>query len=1057
MSQTELAPREARGPISYMAGNPVAANLFMLVIVAAGLVALTGIEREAWPVFPFNQIEVSVPYPGASPDEVEEGIVVKIEEQVTSLEAVKAVNSTAAPGMASVRLEVKSGFDMREALDDVESAVARIRTFPGGAERPEIREMTNAQSLMRLIVHGDVPERSLKELAYQIEDELAALPGVSLVESSGVRDYEVSVEVSTQRLRALGLRLQDVAQALRRNSADVSAGQMETHNGVVRVRALGQRYRQQEFEDIVLLSRADGTSVRVRDIATVRDDFAESALIVRHLGQPAAFVEVYRLEDEDVADVASTVHDHLRDAVIPSLPPGVGVTVWNDESRSYSERVDLLLKNGVLGLMLVFAALALFLEVRLALWVGVGLTTTFIGALAVMLALDVSLNTISLFVFVLALGIIVDDAIVVAEHIHHERQSGVPGLAAAIRGARRVSMPVTFAVLTSIAVFTPLFFIPGGIGVQWRPLPIIVIAMLVISLIEALLILPNHLSHLPGPHAEPSNAVDRLFARTREFVDRQLARFVAGPLDRGVGFAADQPAVVIAGAIAMLILSLSLIPAGIVKTTFADVIQGDFVTASLEMPEGTTADRTYKIAAELERTGHRVLERLSASRPDDAPPLLSGVTVTVGQRQRFEGGGVLAAPTLNPEGNIATVEFRLSSARDRDISTVAVADAWRDSVGAVPSARGLMFSGEVIDYGSAVQVALSHPDPDRLLALGAEVVDGLRGVAGVHEVRSDHAEGVREIQLRLRPEARTLGLSFDDVATQMRAGLFGAEALRVQRGREEVKVLARLPADERDAITDVERFWISTPGELNVPLVHVADVSMGTAPPTISRRDGKRVLTVTAEVDPATISAADANAILTDSILAGIVARDPELTYTYGGEQMAQMESLGALYRGFALAMLMIFVLLAIPLRSYTKPFLVMAIIPFGLIGVILGHLVLNVPVSATTVMGVLGLSGVLVNDSLVMIDFIDQRLSEGASLRAAILEGAKGRFRPIMLTSVTTFLAFTPLILERAIEAQFLLPFAASLGVGILVTTVILMLVVPALAALQLRGKAGA
>ena len=1056
MSRTDITPEKPGGPIAYMAGNGVAANLFMVVIVAAGLVSLTGLEREAWPVFPFNEIEVSMGYPGATPEEVEEAIVIKIEEQVSSLDAVKSVKSVAAPGMASVRIEVTHGAEMRQALDDVESAVDRIRSFPEGAERPEFREMTNRQSMMRLILYGDLSERSLKELAYQIEDDLASLPSVSLVETSGVRNYEVSIEVPAHRLRALKLTLADVAGAVRRSSMDLSAGSIESRDGLVRVRAVGQRYNQQEFEDIAVLSRADGTILRLGDIATVRDDFRESNLIVRHRNQPAAFIEVYRVEDEHVATVAAAVQNHIRDVVIPSLPEGAAITIWNDESRSYSERVGLLLKNGILGLLLVFAALALFLEIRLAVWVGVGLVTTFIGALAVMLLLDISLNTISLFVFVLAIGIIVDDAIVVAEQIHRERQLGAPGLDAAIRGARRIKVPVTFAVLTSIAVFMPLLFIPGGIGVQWRPLPVIVIAMLVISLVESLLILPNHLSHLPDPDAAPGSAAGRFFARTQAFVDRGLARFVQGPLDRGLEFATAQPAVVIAGAIGMLILSISLIPAGIVKTSFAGTVQGDFVTASLEMPEGTIAERTYEVAAELERAGHRVIERLSRGHPEDAPPLLSGVTVTVGQRQRFEGGGILAFPTLNPEGNIATVEFKLSSIQHRDVSTVEVADAWREEVGHLPYVRGVVFSGEVIDYGSSVEAVLSHPDPKRLTELATSVVDGLRALEGVFDVRSDHAAGVREMQLQLRPEARTIGLTFDDMARQTRAAFFGVEAQRVQRGREEVKVYARLPAEERDAITDVERFWIRTPGGAEVPLAHVAMLNPGTAPPAVQRRDGQQIVTVTAEVDPAVISGSEANAILTDSILAGLIAENPGLTYSYGGEQQQQMESLGSLYRGFALAMVMVFVLLAIPLRSYTKPFLVMAIIPFGLIGVILGHLVLVVPFSAMTIMGILGLSGVLVNDSLVMIDFIDQRLREGAAPRAAIIEGAKGRFRPIMLTSVTTFLAFTPLIFERAIEAQFLFPFAASLGVGILVTTVILMLVVPALSAVHLRVNRG-
>ncbi len=728
MSRKESNLGEPGGPIAYMASNSVAANLFMFAILAAGLVALTGLEREAWPTLPFNTIEVSMAYPGATPEEVEESIVVKIEEQVNSLDDVKVVKSIAAPGMASIRIELKSGSDMGRALDDIKSAVGRIQSFPAGAERPEFREMTNRQSVIRLIVYGDISERSLKELAHRVEDELASLPSVSAVETSGVREYEISIEVPQNRLRALGLTLADIANTIRHGSLDLSAGSIETRDAQVRVRTLGQRYDQQDFEEIVVLSRSDGTVVRLGEIAVVHDGFRDTDLIIRHQNQPGAFVEVYRSDGEQVMDVATAVQEHIASVIAPSLPDGVGVTIWNDESQTYAERVDLLVKNGSLGLLLVFIALVLFLEIRLAVWVAAGLAVSGIGALAVMLTLDIAINTISLFAFVLAIGIVVDDAIVVAEHIHYERKRGTPGVVAAIRGARRIKVPLTFAVLTSVAAFTPLLFIPGGIGEIWGALPVIIIGMLLISLVESLLILPNHLSHLHGPDWVPANFADRFFTRIQNFVDRMLNRFVDGPLDRGLRFATAQPVVTISAAIGMLIISISLLPAGIVKTTFADVVEGDFVTASLEMPDGTTAQRTYEVARELQAAGHRVIERFSHDRPEDAPPLLSGVTVTIGQGPRVEGGGLVPEPTLNPEANIATIEFKLLSAQQRQISTRAVVDAWRDEVGILPYVRGVTFSGEIIDLGNPIEAVLSHPDPERLVQVASSVVNSLRGL-----------------------------------------------------------------------------------------------------------------------------------------------------------------------------------------------------------------------------------------------------------------------------------------------------------------------------------------
>ena len=1052
MNSSDAPQRERSGPLAYMASNSIAANLLMWGIIAAGLVSLTGLEREAWPTVPFYHIEVSMVYPGATPEEVEESIVVKIEDQVSGLDDVKAVKSVAAPGIASVRIEMDSGTDMARALDDIESAVNRIQSFPTGAERPQFSEMNNRQSMMRLLVHGDVAERSLKELAYQIEDELTALSSVSQVDVSGIRQYEISIEVPLQRLRALGLTLGDIANTIRRSSLDLSAGSIDTRESQVRVRTLGQSYNQRDFEEIVLLSRSDGTVLRLGDIAEVDDGYQETDLIVRYQDAPAVFVEVYRADGEQVMDVATSVGEHLANEVVPSLPDGVGVTLWNDESQDYKERADLLIKNGILGLLLVLIALSLFLQIRLAVWVVVGLAVSGIGALAVMLALDFAINTISLFSFVLAIGIVVDDAIVVAEQIHLERMRGTPGVLAAIRGTRRIKVPLTFAVLTSVAAFTPLLFIPGGVGEIWGALPVIVIAMLVVSLIESLFVLPNHLSHLPGPDWVPRTAADRFFTGIQNRVDLLLTRFVQGPLDRALRFATGEPGVTMAGAVALLVLTICLLPAGIVQTTFADVVEGDFGTATLEMPDGTTAQRTHEVARELEAAGHRVIDRLSQDRPADAPPLLSGVIVTVGQRPRIQGGGLNPAPTLNPEANIATIEFKLLDAQQRRISTGDFVQEWREEVGILPHVRGVTFSGEIIDFGNPVEAVLSHPDPERLVDIAVSVVDGLRRVGGVFDVRSDHTPGIPEIQLELRPEARTLGLTLEDLAGQARGAFFGAEAMRIQRGREEVRVYARLPSNERESITDIEGYLLRTPNGAEVPLMSVASLSSGTSPPAIPRRDGQRVVTVTADVDPAVISGGDATGVLENSILADLIAENPDLTYMLGGEQQQQVESLGALYRGFAIAMLMIFALLAIPLRSYTKPFIVMAVIPFGFIGVILGHLVLGVAMSAVSFMGLFGLSGVVVNDSLVMIDFIDQKRRQGIPERVAIIDGAKGRFRPIMLTSLTTFLGFTPLIFERAIQAQFLVPFAASLGFGILITTSLLMLIVPALSALHLR-----
>ncbi len=1052
MSQNAAYHGEPPGPIAYMASNGVAANLLMVAIIAAGLLSLTGLDREAWPPIRFNALAISVAYPGASPEEVEDAIVVKIEEQVEALEEVKTVRSIAAPGLASVSVEIKSGTDLNQALDKVEAAVSRIQTFPEAAERPVITELSTRISLIRLLLHGDIPQRSLKELAYHIKDDLAALPALSHVEISGIPDYEISIEVPLPRLRALQLTLDDIADAVRRGSLELSAGSVRSATTEVRVRTFGRSFDQQDFENIIVLSRPDGTVVRLGDIAQVRDGFRENDLMVRHNGKPAVFVEIFRADNEPVMEVAEAVRRHLADVIVPSLPAGVDLTVWNDDSQTYSERVDMLLKNGMLGLLLVLVALTLFLDLRLAFWVGVGLATSGIGALAVMLAFDLSINNISLFVFVLAIGIIVDDAIVVAEHIHHERQRGRTGISAAICGARRIRKPLTFAVLTSIAAFTPALFVPGGLGELWRPLPVVVIAMLAISLVDSFFILPHHLSTLPDPKRRPGTRIGLFVQRLHNHVDALLEWFVQGPLEQALRFATRQPVIVLALMVASLILSISLLPAGIVKTTYADVIEGDFVNATLELPEGATARRTLELAQQLEAAGRRVIERFSEGRDETAPPLLAGVTTTVGRTPRVEGGGVLPILDLNAKPDVAAIELKLLSIQQRELSALEVARAWREEVGALPQVRGLNISGDIIDLGSPVEAQLSHPDPERLAQLAGLVVSELRRVEGIYDVRSDYRPGIREIQLELLEQARAMGLTLEDLALQVRAAFFGAEALRVQRGREDMRVYVRLPRHERSAITDIEDYLIRTPDGLEVPLAEVARLDSGTSASELRRRDGQRVITITAEVDAAVIAAHAANGILANSILSELAAANPGLTYSYGGEQQQQIESMDTLFRSFILVLLFMFAMLAISMHSYGKPLLVMAIIPFGLVGAIIGHWVLGVPFSATSVIGFFGLSGVVVNDCLVMIDFVDQRLREGAAPRTAIMEGAKGRFRPIMLTSITTFLGFTPLIIEPAIQAQFLAPFAATLGVGILITTALLMLGTPALLALYLR-----
>jgi len=1042
---------EAKGPISFMARNKVAANLLMFIIVAAGVFSAGALVQEVFPEFSLDSVVVSVVYPGATPEEVEESIVRKIEEQIEGVEGIKEITATAGEGLANVTVELKLGASISQALDDIKSQVDQITTFPASAERPEVRELTNRQSVLRLLVHGDVPERTIKEVAYQVEDVLSGLDDVSFVEASGIRPYEISIEISQERLRAYDLTLSEVAARVRQGSLDLSAGSIETRDEEVRVRTLGQNYTQQEFEEIVIISRPDGTVIRLDDIGRVVDGFQDDDLIVRYNGERAAFVEITRTSDEKVLEIVDAVEEALESTVRPGLPAGVEITEWENQADILRARLALLIRNAILGLCLVLLALTLFLELRLAAWVAVGIAISFVGTLAVMLILGVSINVLSLFGFILAVGIVVDDAIVVGENIYAEREKGTPAAEAAVKGARRISGPVIFAILTTVVAFSPLLVVPGTFGKILYSIPIVVVWVLLLSLLESLLILPHHLSHLPPPHQSAKWRATKALERLQNRVDRGLRTFVDGPLHRAIRFSVDAPGVVVAAAVALIVLSVSLVPAGILRIEFFPGIEGENVVAAIEMPEGTPADRTLEVVERARVAARDAWDQLADEVPDDGPELVQGVYQVVGQPVRSNsprGQGVQG--TLR--ANIGAVNVKLSPPEERSIPSARFEEVWRDALGPVPEARSISFSSAAVDFGADINVELTHPDPDQLDGAAQRLVTELEGFAGVVDVETSQDAGLREVQLRLKPAARTLGLTLNDLATQVRAAFFGEEALRVQRGREDMRVYVRLPEGQRDAIDDVERYRVRTPEGGEVPLRQVADVSFGFSPSNIQRKEGQRVVNVTADVNVGVTSADEISAALEANVFPQLTREIPRLGADFGGQQQDQAESFGALGRYFLLAMLVIYCLLAIPFGSYIQPLIIMAAIPFGVIGALVGHLLLDIPVGLLSLFGIIGLSGVVVNDSLVMIDFINERRENGTPAEEAILEGAKRRFRPIMLTSVTTFLGIAPLVFEQSLQAQFLIPMAAALGFGIIFATGILMLLVPALATLEYR-----
>ncbi len=1034
----KLAARERRGVIAYMVRNRVAATLLLLAIVVPGAFSTRNLVLEVFPGVSLGMVSVTVAYPGATPGEVEEAIVVKIEEQIEGVDGVREISSTAAEGLATVSAQLSRDTDVNRVLDDIKAQVDRIQTFPQGAERPEVFEVTNQQNIVQLVIYGDVPERALKEVALLTERSLSARPEISHVEVSGVRDYEISVLVSQARLKALGLTLADVAAAIRAGSLELSAGSIDTELERVRIRSTGKNYTQEDFERIIVVSRSDGTILRLGQIADVRDGFEEGDRFSLYQGKPAAYVDVFRTSDENAIEILEVVRQHLDEEIAPGLPAGVEVDIGFDLVTQLESRLGLMLKNGLFGLILVMGALWLFLDSRLAFWVAAGIAISFVGALVALVLLDVSLNVVSITGFIMAIGIVVDDAIVVSENIHVAREKGLSRTDASIRGARRVVRPVVLAVLTTMVAFVPLTMVPGPTGAIMADIPVVVIAVVAVSLVESLLILPHHLA---------ASRARRPPARFKRRVNKGLQRFIDGPLDRTLRYCTSNPGLVIAGATGLLVISLAAVPAGLIQVVLAPAVESDVVSASLEMPEGTPAERTYEIARRIEADGHKALARALEATGEHAQSVLEGVTLTIGEPPRFVDG--LGNQNTVPLPNVGSIQFSLTSPDERNLSAFALQDLWVEEVGSVPEARSLTITSEFLSLGAPVHVELSHDDPTRLAALGDSVIASLRTLAGVYNVRADHELGNREIRLNLLPVGRTLGITLDELASQVRAAFFGVEAVRVQRGSEEVRVLVRLPDEERNSIGDVEDYLVRAPGGGEVALRSVASVEFDRSPSIIRRKDGRRALTVTAAVDVGASSSREATDALEASILPRLTAADPDFDYAIGGEQRELGESLGALGVAALLAIFAMYALLAIPFPSYTKPLIIMAAIPFGLIGALLGHLLLGVPLAVISLFAVIGLAGLIVNDSLVLVDFIHERQLAGMPARQAIIEGAKSRFRPIFLTSLTTFLGILPLILERSVQAQFLVPMAAALGFGVLFATPVLMVLVPALASI--------
>ncbi len=1027
-----------KGPIKWMAQNHVAANLLMMIFIIGGLIMGLAIKQEVFPEIDLDMVQVTVAYPGAGPEEVEDGIILKIEENLSSLTGIKEIKSVASEGFGTVTVEILPGEDTDLILQDIKAEVDRIITFPEEAEKPVITKIINRREVVSVVVYGNASERSLREQAEYIRDDLLSMPEITQVELRSVRPYEISIEVKEENLQRYGLTLGQIANRIRKASVDLPGGAVKSKGGEILIRTKEKRYKGTEYSDITVLQNSDGTEVKLEDIAEVRDTFMETDQSSNFNGLPAAMVAVYRVGKQKPLEISALVKKYVEQRR-HVLPDSIKIAIWNDFTEYLKSRRNLLLKNAFLGLILVFLVLGLFLRIRLALWVMLGIPISFLGALLMMPSLDVSINMLSLFAFILALGIVVDDAIIVGENVYTHRNMGKPFMASSIDGAIEVARPVIFSVLTTVAAFLPLVFVSGIMGKFIKTIPFVVIPILIVSLIESLLILPAHLSMKSTGGS--SNGLFAFISRIQRGFGTWLEGFIAMPYKRFLSSCIQYRYTTLAVSLAFLLIAIGIIGGGIIKFHFMPQVEGDLITASIKMPIGTTVEETAKAQDYVVTKAQELVAEYDKNLPQ-RKSILRHIYSSVGSSILYGHAG----EGTSSGSHLSEVAVLLTQSEQRGIPSEEIASKWRNMVGEVPGADSITIISNLVRFGANIDIRLAHEDFIVLEKAKEKIKIALAQYPGVSDIADNYTRGKRELKLKIMSEARTLGITEEDLGRQIRSAFYGAEALRIQRGRNEVKVMVRYPEEDRKTLGDLESLRIRTPDGGEIPFAQAAYVYEGRGFSQINRTDRKRVINITASVDNKVANADEILLDLKNTVLQEITNDYPGLAYDLEGEEKERRESMESMRKGFLMALLLIYTLLAIPFRSYIQPVIIMFSIPFGMVGALLGHLIMGFHLSILSMFGIVALTGVVVNDSLLLIDFINQKRMQGAELFQAVVESAQRRFRPIILTSLTTSLGLTPIILEKSVQAQFLIPMAISLGFGILFATFITLLLVPSL-----------
>ena len=1033
MSDVSDTPRrsgedQVHGLIGWFAKNHVAANLLMLAIIGLGAYALVSeIKKESFPAFIRNQIQVQVPFRGATPEEVEQGVILRVEEAVKSIEGVVEYRSFAGEGGGTVYVDLDSRADVAEKMDEVKLAVDGISTFPAETERPIISESRFRNAVIDVQLTGDLDEAAMKELADRLREEIVALPDVSYAEVMGARPFEISIEISEDTLRQYGLTLDRVAQVIRQWSIDLPGGSIRSVAGDIRLRATGQAYTGQEYEEIVLLTRPDGTRIRLGDVATIRDQFAEVQSYSFFNGKRSFGINVMASEEQNPIDVSAAVKAFVEERN-QTLPPEAQMTAWADSSFYLKGRIDMMLKNMALGAILVFIILGVFLHLKVAAWVIIGLPVAFLGAFMMMPVpfVDVTINVMSLFAFILVLGVVVDDAIIIAESAYTETEEHGYTLANIVRGAQRVAVPATFGVLTTMMAFTPMLLQAGATSSVARAIAWIVILCLAFSLIESKLILPSHLAIMRSSHGSRRGVSD--------WVDVQLKRFIGSVYKPFLARAIEYRWTTLAAFIAIAILIVGLVRGEFIRISFFPEFGGDFIMAQVEIQEGAPDELIVDIVGEMTSALHEVDDELKAEYgfQDD---IVKNVFAYVqnGRSGRFQV-------------ELSKVETRAVEVDMKEIET-----RWRGKIGQIAGTTELRIStGNRMGGGPPVAFRLSGRSIAQVEAAAEDLAEHLKTYDGLFEVESSASDGPEEIRLTVRPEAEAMGVTLSDLARQVRQAFYGAEAQRIQRGDSDVRVMVRYPRSERKSIGNLENMWIRLPDGREMPFHAVATYEIERGYNAISRIDGQRTVTVSANADLNVVEPGRVAGTVMSTYLPGLLARYPDVGYDVGTSLQEQQESVWEMIWGFMGALVGIYVLMAIPLKSYLQPLVIMTVIPFGLIGAVIGHWIIGIPVNAISLLGFFALAGVVVNDSLILVHFVNRRVAEGFSPMQAAVESGAARFRPILLTSLTTFFGLVPIVLERSMQAQIVIPMAVSLAFGIVFATAITLVLIPCLYSIQ-------